>query len=227
MAEREDRRTDSFWSRNALSLACFAIFAVVLVAQSLTGWRTSVADAAQHGGSEISYWTYLRTGHFAEATFENWESEFLQMAAFVLLTAYLLQRGSGQSKKERDDPRDEDPRLHRNDPHAPWPVRRGGAWLYLYERSLFIAFSVLFVASLVGHAVAGAHEYSAEQHEHGEPGVGAWQFVRTAEFWFQSFQNWQSEFLAVGAIVVLTVFLRQRGSAESKPVHEPHRTTGD
>jgi Domain of unknown function (DUF6766) len=227
MADREEHRTDSFWSRNALSLACFAIFAVVLVAQSLTGWRTAVADAVQHGGSDISYWTYLTTGHFAEATFENWESEFLQMAAFVLLTAYLLQRGSGQSKKERDDPRDEDPRLHRNDPDAPWPVRRGGAWLYLYERSLFIAFSVLFIASFVGHAVSGAHEYSAEQHEHGDPGVGAWQFVRTAEFWFQSFQNWQSEFLAVGAIVVLTVFLRQRGSAESKPVHEPHRETGD
>jgi Domain of unknown function (DUF6766) len=220
-------RTDSFWSRNALSLACFAIFAVVLVGQSLTGWRSSVADAVQHGEADFSYWTYLTTGHFAEATFENWESEFLQMAAFVLLTAYLIQRGSGESKKEREDPRDEDPRLHRNDPDAPWPVRRGGAWLYLYERSLFIAFSVLFVASFIGHAVAGAHEYSAEQHEHGDPGLGAWQFVRTAEFWFQSLQNWQSEFLAVGAIVVLTVFLRQRGSAESKPVHEPHRTTGD
>jgi hypothetical protein len=106
-------------------------------------------------------------------------------------------------------------------------VRRGGAWLYLYERSLFLAFLVLFIGSFVGHAISGAHEYSAEQHLHGEAGLGAWQFVRTAEFWFPSFQNWQSEFLAVGTIVVLTVFLRQRGSAESKPVHEPHRTTGD
>jgi hypothetical protein len=225
--DREPARSDSFWSRNALSLACFGFFAVILVAQSLTGWRSAAADAVQHGEPEFGYWTYLTTGHFAEATFENWESEFLQMAAFVLLTAYLIQRGSGESKQERDDPRDEDPRLHRNDPDAPWPVRRGGVWLYLYERSLFIAFSVLFIASFVGHAVAGAHEYTAEQHEHGEPGIGAWQFVRTAEFWFQSFQNWQSEFLAVGAIVVLTVFLRQRGSAESKPVHEPHRKTGD
>ena len=227
MDDRESPRSDSFWSRNQLSLVCFAIFAVVLFAQSLTGWRTSVADAVQHGAAEFGYWTYLTTGHFAEATFENWESEFLQMAAFVVLTAYLVQRGSGESKKEGDDPRDEDPRLHRDDPDVPWPVRRGGAWLYLYERSLFIAFSLLFIASFIGHAIAGAHEYSAEQHEHGSPGIGAWQFVRTAEFWFQSFQNWQSEFLAVGAIVVLTVFLRQRGSAESKPVHEPHRTTGD
>ena len=227
MDDRESSRSDNFWSRNALSLACFAIFAVVLVAQSLTGWRTAVADAVQHGEADFTYWTYLTTGHFAEATFENWESEFLQMAAFVLLTAYLIQRGSAESKKEDGDPRDEDPRLHRSDPDVPWPVRRGGAWLYLYERSLFIAFSLLFIASFVGHAVAGAHEYTAEQHEHGDAGIGAWQFVRSAEFWFQSFQNWQSEFLAVGAIVVLTVFLRQRGSAESKPVHQPHRTTGD
>ncbi len=227
MDESETVSTDSFWSRNGLSLACFAIFVVVLVGQSLTGWQASVADAVQHGEPEFGYWTYLTTGHFAEATFENWESEFLQMAGFVLLTVYLVQRGSGESKQERDDPRDEDPRLHRDDPDAPWPVRRGGVWLYLYERSLFLAFSLLFLASFVGHAIAGAHEYTAEQHEHGETGVGAWQFVRTAEFWFQSLQNWQSEFLAVGAIVVFSVFLRQRGSAESKPVHEPHRKTGD
>ena len=210
-----------------MSLTCFAIFAVALLAQSLTGWRSEVANATQHDQAAVSFWTYLTTSHFYEATFENWESEFLQMGAFVLLTVDLVQRGSGESKQETDDPRDEDPRRHRDDPDAPWPVRRGGAWLYLYERSLLIAFAVLFSASFVGHAIAGAHEYTAEQHEHGQPGVGAWQFVRSAEFWFQSFQNWQSEFLAVGTIVVLTVFLRQRGSAESKPVHAPHHTTGD
>jgi hypothetical protein len=208
-------------------MTSLAIFAVLLIAQSLTGWRSDVADAVQHGQPEFGYWTYLTTGHFAEATFENWESEFLQMAAFVLLTTYLLQRGSGESKKEHDDPRDQDPRDHRDDPDAPWPVRRGGFWLYVYERSLLIAFGVLFAASFIGHALSGAREYTAEQHEHGQAGVNAWQFVRMAEFWFQSFQNWQSEFLAVGAIVILSVFLRQRGSAESKPVHAPHRATGD
>ena len=216
-----------FLRRNSLSVACFSLFAVFLIAQSVTGWRASVADAVQHGGDRFGYWTYLTTAHFAEATFENWESEFLQMASFVLLTAYLLQRGSSESKQEKEDPRDEDPRDHRSDPEAPWPVRRGGAWLYLYERSLFLAFAILFVGSLVGHAVSGAHEYTAEQHEHGAAGVGTWQFIRTAEFWFQSFQNWQSEFLAVGTIVILSVFLRQRGSAESKPVHAPHDSTGE
>jgi hypothetical protein len=216
-----------FWRRNALSIVYFGSFAIFLVGQSLTGWRTSVAEAVEHGGASFGYWTYLTTGHFAEATLENWESEFLQMASFVLLTAYLVQHGSGESKMEHDDPRDEDPRGHRHDPDAPWPVRRGGVWLYVYERSLLLAFTVLFIGSFIGHAVAGAHEYSDEQHEHGAAGIGAWQFVRSAQFWFQSLQNWQSEFLAVGAIVILSVFLRQRGSAESKPVHEPTHVTGD
>jgi Domain of unknown function (DUF6766) len=227
--KREDPESGlrGVWQRNSLSITCFAIFAVLLVAQSLTGWRSAVADAVQHGQSSYGYWTYLTTGHFAEATFENWESEFLQMASLVVLTVYLLQRGSGESKQEHGDPRDEDPRQHRDDPDAPWPVRRGGAWLYLYERSLLLAFTTLFLASIIGHAISGAHAFTAEQHEHGQGGVGTWQFVRTAEFWFQSFQNWQSEFLAVVAIVVLSVFLRQRGSAESKPVHAPHRSTGE
>ena len=213
---------------NALSVACFSLFAAFLAAQSLTGWRASLADALGHGGASFGYWHYLTTAHFAEATFENWESEFLQMGAFVLLTIFLIQKGSSESKQEiGNDPRDEDPRQHRADPGAPWPVRRGGWWLVAYENSLLIAFTVLFAASFLGHAVSGAHEYTVEQHEHGALGVGAWQFARTSQFWFQSFQNWQSEFLAVGSIVLLSVFLRQRGSAESKPVHVAHATTGD
>jgi len=221
-----DRRGPTRFVRdNSLSLACFAVFAVFLAAQSLAGWRSAVADALEHGGNSFGYWHYLTTAHFAEATFENWESEFLQMGGFVLLTIFLLQRGSSESKQEHGDPRNEDPRDHRSDPDAPWPVRRGGLWLVAYENSLLIAFTVMFVASFVGHAIAGAREYTAEQHEHGAGGVGTLQFVRMSEFWFQSFQNWQSEFLAVGSIVVLSVFLRQRGSAESKPVHASHGST--
>lgn len=222
-----DGESAGFARRNALSLVSFGLFAAFLLAQSLTGWRSAVADTLQHGGSEFGYWDYLWTGHFAEATFENWESEFLQMASFVLLTVYLLQRGSAEAKRFAGDPRDEDPRDHRDDPEAPWPVGRGGIALKLYENSLLLAFTVLFLGSFVGHAVAGAHEYSAEQHEHGAAGADTWHFMRTSEFWFQSFQNWQSEFLAVAAIVVLSIFLRQRGSSESKPVHAPNHTTGD
>jgi Domain of unknown function (DUF6766) len=225
-AERSTRRQETFVQRNALSIVCFAVFAVLLAAQSLSGWRTFNADAIEHSQASVSYWSYLTTGHFAEATFENWESEFLQMAAFVLLTAYLLQRGSAESKREDDDPRDEDPARRRDDPDAPWPVRRGGLWLKLYENSLLIAFTLLFAFSFLGHAIGGAHEYSAEQREHGAAPVSAIEYIRTSRFWFESFQNWQSEFLAVASIAVLTIFLRQRGSAESKPVHAPHHQTG-
>jgi hypothetical protein len=100
-------------------------------------------------------------------------------------------------------------------------------WLTLYKNSLLIAFVVLFLGSMIGHALGGTAEYNADQVEHGEPRVSVVEFVRTSEFWFQSFQNWQSEFLAVGSIVVLTIFLRQQGSSESKPVPAPHDQTGD
>jgi hypothetical protein len=224
--EAEERATP--WLRNSkLAIACLGIFAVLLVAQSLTGWRERNNDAQTHHEATISYGEYLTTGHFYEATFENWESEFLQMAAFVVLTVFLVQKGSAESKKPGGDDVDEDPARHRNDPDAPWPVRRGGVWLALYRNSLLIAFVVLFVGSMIGHAVAGTAEYNSEQVEHGEQQVSVVEFVRTSEFWFQSFQNWQSEFLAVGSIVVLTIFLRQQGSSESKPVHAPHDQTGD
>ncbi len=149
------------------------------------------------------------------------------MAAFVLLTVFLVQKGSAESKDIEDDPRDEDPSEHRGDPEAPWPVRRGGIWAKLYENSLLAAFVVLFGASIAGHAWSGAHAYSAEQQAHGEPAVTTAGFIRTSQFWFESFQNWQSEFLAVGSIAVLTIFLCQKGSAESKPVHAPSDQTGE
>jgi hypothetical protein len=215
------------WLRNSrLALACFGLFFVFWAAQSLTGWHAYNADQVSHEETEIGYLGYLTSGHFAEATFENWESEFLQMGAFVLLTAFLIQKGSAESKKSDDDEVDEDPRAHRDDSDAPWPVHRGGLWLKLYENSLLLAFLFLFALSIAGHAFGGAAEYSAEQQSHGESPVGVAEFVTTSQFWFESFQNWQSEFLAVGSIVVLTIFLRQKGSPESKPVHETSDSTG-
>jgi uncharacterized protein DUF6766 len=104
-------------------------------------------------------------------------------------------------------------------------MRSGGWRLKAYENSLAIAFTALFLMSIALHALGGAKEYSAEQVAHGEPPVGVGRFVTTSAFWFQSFQNWQSEFLAVGSLVVLTIFLRQRGSPESKPVAAPHTET--
>jgi hypothetical protein len=125
--------------------------------------------------------------YVVEGTLENWESEFLQMAAFVLLTVFLVEKGSAESKKSSAD---EDIASHHDDPDAPWPIRRGGPWLTLYENSLFLAFLALFVLSIAGHALGGAREYSEDQESHGHPAVTTVEFVETSDFWYQSFQNW-------------------------------------
>jgi hypothetical protein len=193
----------------------------------LSGVRAYSADQVEHHQAAVSLGAYLRTGDFVEATFENWESEFLQMGMYVVLTAYLFQRGSSESKPLGEKaPQDADPRDADLSKSVPWPVRRGGLVLTLYENSLSALFFILFAASIVLHAAGGASAYSAEQREHGQPPVSTWGFVHTSQFWFESFQNWQSEFLAVAVIVGGSVYLRQRGSAESKPVAQSHHATG-
>jgi len=213
---------------NGLSIVLFVLFALTLLGQSFTGLSEYNDDQRRHGRPTVRYAEYLTSGHFIEATFENWESEFLQMAAFVVLTAFLYQKGSSESK----DPgrvEEVDVRLLPEDipDDAPWPVRRGGWVLKLYENSLSLAFVILFVLSLLLHAVGGAEEYNSEHFEHGGAGrrLTALQYMATSRFWFESFQNWQSEFLSVLAMVVLTIFLRQRASPESKPVYESHSAT--
>jgi hypothetical protein len=216
------------WVRqNGLSIAFFTLFAVCLSGQIGAGLRVYNADALEHGEPRIGLVAYLGTGHFVEAMFENWESEFLQMGLFVVLTAKLFQRGSAESKElGKQDPVDADPRRHQKDRNAPWPVKRGGAWLWLYERSLAIAFAVLFFASMSLHALGGLKEENAARVRHGEPAQSALDYVGSSQFWFESMQNWQSEFIAVLAVVLLTVWLRQRGSPQSKPVFAPHTKTG-
>jgi uncharacterized protein (DUF486 family) len=211
---------------NGLSITMFALFLVFLVAQSIAGFRANNSDNEEHGQPPESYGQYLTSGAFVEATFENWESEFLQLGAYVLLTALLIQKGSPESRNPDGDETDADPRAHRDDPDAPGPVRRGGLALTFYEHSLSIALFALFVVSFVLHALGGHAEFNQEQLEHGQAAVSLWSFVTSSQFWFQSMQNWQSEFLAVGTLAVLGIFLRQRGSPESKPVAAPHAQTG-
>jgi hypothetical protein len=217
----------SFVRRNALALASFALFVVMVVGMVHTGHRVFNDEQVDHGGAPVSLTTYLSEGHVWEALFENWESEFLQMAAYVMLTVFLIQKGSAESKdpgqheEVDDDPRDADLRKP-----VPWPVRRGGVWLLLYENSLLIAFLVLFVASMVGHALGGIDAYNADLEQHGQATVDTLGYATSSQFWFESLQNWQSEFLAVFAIVTLSIFLRQRGSPESKPVAASHAKTG-
>ena len=211
---------------NALSISMFGLFLIFLVAQSVTGYRTNNHDNQEHGQPPESYAEYLTSGAFAEATFENWESEFLQMGVYVLFTAWLIQKGSPESKKPDGDEVDADPRQERDNPEVPGPVRRGGLALTVYEHSLSLALFGLFLLSLLFHALGGHAEYNQQQLEHGQATVSLWGFVTSSEFWFQSMQNWQSEFLAVGALAVLAIFLRQRGSPESKPVEASHAQTG-
>jgi hypothetical protein len=211
---------------NALSISMFGLFLIFLVAQSVTGYRTNNHDNQEHGQPPESYAEYLTSGAFAEATFENWESEFLQMGVYVLFTAWLIQKGSPESKKPDGDEVDADPRQERDNPEVPGPVRRGGLALTVYEHSLSLALFGLFLLSFLFHALGGHAEYNQQQLEHGQATVSLWGFVTSSEFWFQSMQNWQSEFLAVGALAVLGIFLRQRGSPESKPVAAPHAQTG-
>lgn len=209
---------------HALSLTMFAIFLTALVGMSVAGHLASDQENRQHGQPPQSYRGYVGSGGFAEATFENWESEFLQLAGYVFFTAFLLERGSPESRKPTGG--DDDPNQARGDPDAPAPVRRGGLALRLYSHSLSMALAVLFLLSWLGHALGGHADYNQQQLAHGAQPVSLWGFVTSSTFWFQSLQNWQSEFLAVAVLAVLGIFLRERGSPESKPVGAPHRMTG-
>jgi hypothetical protein len=216
------------WARDhGLALANGALFVAFFIGMVLSGASSYSSDQVEHGEQPVSLLQYLGTGDFMEATFENWESEFLQMGSYVVLTAFLFQRGSSESKPFEGAEQDEDPREAEITPATPWPVRRGGVWLVLYEHSLLILFAALFLASVVLHAVGGAAAYDAEQQEHGLPGVGFPGYLATSQFWFESFQNWQSEFMVITVILVASVYLRQRGSSQSKPVAAPSRETGD
>jgi hypothetical protein len=217
------RRVRRFFTDNGLSLVLLALFLLFWGGQCFVGRLDYNEERAERHLPPLSMSEYLASPHFIEATMENWESEFLQMGAFVFLTVFLVQRGSAESR----DPEELGlpPRRHR-DPDAPWPVRRGGWVLLLYENSLGLAFVLLFVASFAVHAYGGARLYSEEEVAAGRHAVDFWEYIKTSHFWFESFQNWQSEFLAILSMVFLTIFLRQRGSPESKEVHAPHSETG-
>src|SRR4051794_10033604 len=212
---------------NGLTLALLLLFVVSLVGQSLTGHAKYNEDELQHGRPKVAYVEYLTTSAFVESVFENWESEFLQMALYVWLTSFLYQRGSAESKDpdEREEV-DEDPEKHQSDPHAPAPVRVGGLALKLYQNSLSLALFLLFVVSFLLHLAGSSGESCRDEVMHGRSCSTMIRHLGSSTFWFESFQNWQSEFLSIGVVVVLSIFLRQKGSPESKPVHASHSKTG-
>lgn len=219
----------TFLYRNGLSIVLLLMMLFAWSGQMVTGWKDHNQERDEHHQPPLTFNKYLRSGHFISATFENWESEFLQMAIYVLLTIWLRQKGSSESKKLKGEEGADEQEVDRMPvprPDAPWPVNKGGIWLKLYNNSLSIAFCILFIMSFWLHFLGSLREYNDEQKIKNMPIVSGGDYIGNAHFWFESFQNWQSEFLAVASIVILSIWLRQKASPESKPVDAPHSETG-
>jgi len=215
---------ESFFNRNGLSLVVGLMMLAAWVAQAITGHAAYNQEMAEHGRASLGMAAYLISGDFWSATFENWESEFLQMGVYVLLTVWLRQKGSAESRPM--DPADE------IDAPTPWDEqprawRRGGTIRWVYANSLSIAFLLLFIACFVGHLLGSWRKAILQAGMHGQPLPRLGDYLFDPSFWFESFQNWQSEFLAVLSLVVLSIFLRQKDSPQSKAVDAPHGRTGD
>jgi len=214
-----------FFKNNGLSIVFFLLFILALGGQAYTGYKEHNKERQEEGMQPLQPGQYLSSGHFLQATFENWESEFLQMALFVVLTISLYQKGSSESKAFEEEEVDKEPDPNKKD--APWPVRAGGFFLTLYKNSLTIALGILFILSFLVHLHGSFIDENELLAHKGLPPEPLGEFITSARFWFESFQNWQSEFLSVFTIVVLSIFLRQKGSPQSKPVDASNEETGE
>lgn len=215
----------TFIRNNGLSICFFLLFMGAFGGQIIFGFEEHNKELVENGISPITMASYFTTGHFLESTFENWESEFLQMGLLVVLTIFLQQKGSSESKDfDKEEEVDREPSANRKD--APWPVKKGGLILALYKHSLTIALLLLFLLSFVAHFYGSLKDENEQLSLKGMPLEKASDYIGDSRFWFESFQNWQSEFLSVFAIVIFSIFLRQMGSSQSKPVDAPHKETG-
>jgi len=216
-----------FLRDNGLTISLVTVFLFCLGGMVWSGLINENNELEAHAQPTLTLIEYFFSSSFQSALFENWESEFLQMSAYVIMTAFLFQRGSAESKDpDSDSPEDEDPNTRRHDKDTPWPIKAGGIWSFLYSYSLGIALLALFVASFVLHWLQSANAANEEAIMHGEPTHTAIEYLANAQLWFESFQNWQSEFLSTAVLVVLSIVLRHRGSPESKAVADPHSKTG-
>jgi uncharacterized protein DUF6766 len=203
---------------NGLAFAMFSIFIITLIMMSIVGWRVENNELQDHRQPQQPYRQYVMSGSFVEAVFENWESEFLQMWALVVLTVFLRQKGSADSKPLRGrSPVETSSRLSIINAHE-WKQRARAIRHVLYAHSLSLALLSIFVVSFILHALGGVNAYNEEALQHGSQTLSLMGYVGSSQFWFESLQNWQSEFLAVGTLLVLSIYLRERGSQQSKPV---------
>lgn len=213
-----------FAKENSLSLFFLAIFVAALVGQAIAGHVLQNQELAEHGAPPVGFWDYVTSSAFGRAVMENWQSEYLQFALFALATVWLLQKGSPESK-ELDKSGTESDAEQRVGEHAddrsPFPAKYGNWRTTLYSNSLIIVMAMIFFGAWFAQSVTGWTDFNDAQRLHGEATVSWLSYVGSATFWEGTLQNWQSEFLAVGSFAVLTIFLRQRGSPESKPVGAP------
>ena len=218
----------AFLRDNGLSLFFGAIFLATVLGQSFAGEHAFNDEQTEHGGEPVSWARYVVSSHFGRAILENWQSEYLQFALFILTTIWLVQRGSNESKHvdEIELESDEQQKVGAYaPPNAPRWAKAKGWRFHLYANSLLLVMFTIFLLSWLGQSLTGWTEYNEEQREHGEPTVSWWGYLGRPQFWENTLQNWQSEFLAVGTMAVFTIYLRQRGSPESKPVGAPHDET--
>jgi len=217
----------SFLRDNGLTIALMTLFAVSIVGHALAGWGTYNHEQVSHHQTQLALSQYLVSGQFISSVFENWESEFLQMSVYVVLTAYLYQRGSPESDDPDVSPQARKGATTRERNKALEKVGGNRFQLWLYANSLGLALFLLFLMSFVLHLLGSTKEAGEDALTHGELAPTVLEHLASAEFWFQSFQNWQSEFLSVAALVVLGIFLRQENSPESKKLSDPNSKTGD
>jgi len=215
-----------YFGNNGLSIVFLVLFFISLVGQVFTGLQQHNHEMQEQGGRTVSLVEYFGSGHFLQSTFENWESEFLQMALFLILSMLLYQKGSSESKDpDATNEVDREPNPKRK--NAPWPVKKGGWILLLYKHSLSLAFTLVFLLSFLLHWYGSMKDFNEEQSLKHLPLQTAMQYLGNSRLWFESFQNWQSEFLSIFAIVWFSVFLREQGSPQSKPVDAPDTQTGE
>jgi hypothetical protein len=213
---------------NSLSIFFLVIFLASLAGQAIAGHGSFNHDQLLHNGSPISLGRYLTTSEFAADVAENWQSEYLQFTLYIFGTVWLLQRGSPESKPldSAGLESDEDQKVGEHaDARSPRWARTGGLRTALYSNSLLVVMTTIWLGSWLAQSIAGASGYNAEQLDHQAATVSWLGYLGSSDFWSRTLQNWQSEFLAVGSMAILSVYLRQRGSPESKPVGAPHDAT--
>jgi hypothetical protein len=218
-----------FLRNNGLSLFFLTLFLLALAGQAIAGHSDYNNDQVAHSQDTLSFWRYVVSSSFGQAVMENWQSEYLQFFLFILATVWLLQEGSPESKElhAAGTETDEDQMVgeHATDSSPKW-ARVRGLRLRIYSNSLLLVMGTIFLGSWFAHSVTGWSAYNAEQLEHDDEPLSWIEYLGSADFWQTTLQNWQSEFLAVGSMAVFAIYLRQRGSPESKPVGAPHHATG-